>query len=213
VPACPGWEVADLVAHTGWAWGWSAGAVQSGERQDFAGAPEGLGGDELLEWAAAQARRVSDALTEADPDSECWTFWPPHTRLFWFRRSALETAVHAWDAQSAAGSPEPIDGDLACDGIDEFRANVLPSCVERRPDSWTGQSLHLHRIDGEGEWLFRLGPGATVSTERTHGKADVALRGPASSLYLWCINRVPTSELEVLGDQVVTDRWTAEVSF
>jgi hypothetical protein len=152
-------------------------------------------------------------LNVAEPDSNCWTFGLPRTRLFWFRRQALETAVHAWDGRGAVGHPEPIDPELACDGIDEFLAVMLPRQLQRHPNSWTGQSLHLHRADGNGEWMVRLGPGTTVSAQPTHDKGDVALRGSASSLYLWCVNRLPSADLEVFGDRTVADRWTSEIAF
>jgi hypothetical protein len=56
-----------------------------------------------------------------------------------------------------------IDADLATNGIDEFLAFMLPRQLKVRPDHWTGQSLHLHRTDGEGEWTIRLGLGANLS--------------------------------------------------
>jgi len=49
-----------------------------------------------------------NALKGADPDSNCWTFGLPRSRLFWFRRQALETAVHAWDVQHATANPIPL---------------------------------------------------------------------------------------------------------
>ena len=164
-------------------------------------------------WAEKQVRQLIEGLEAADPDSNCWTFGLPRSRLFWFRRQALETAVHAWDAQRSVGHPDAIDAKLACDGVDEFLAVMLPRQIQQHPDGWTGQSLHLHRTDGDGEWMVRLGPGTAVSSERAHAKGDVALRGPASSIYLWCVGRLPSSDLEVLGDRNVADRWTSEVAF
>ena len=213
VPSCPGWTVADLVAHMGGTWGWAAAIVQAGVRADRPAVPEGVRGAELIGWAEEQVRQLIEALEAADPDSACWTFGLPRSRLFWFRRQALETAVHAWDEQRSVGHPDAIDPELACDGVDEFLAVMLPRQIQQHPDGWTGQSLHLHRTDGDGEWMVRLGPGTTVSSERAHAKGDVALRGPASSIYLWCVGRLPSSDLEVLGDRNVADRWTSEVAF
>jgi len=213
VPSCPGWTVADLVAHIGEAWGWAAAVVRSGERRDAPTAPDGLGGPALVEWARGRLEEVLDVLEDADPTANCWTFGLPRSPLFWFRRQALETAVHAWDCAGAVGEPAPLDPELARDGIDEFLGSMVPRQVKRRPDAWTGQSLHLHRTDGEGEWMVRLGPDGEVSTERAHGKGDVALRGPASTLYLWCLNRVRADDLELFGDPAVAARWTAEISF
>ena len=87
--------MADLVAHIGGVWGWAAAVVGTGVRADFPAVPEGSGADELAVWAEQQAGLVLDALEKADPGSSCWTFGLPRSRLFWFRRQALETAVHA----------------------------------------------------------------------------------------------------------------------
>jgi len=213
VPSCPGWTVAELVVHMSRVWGWAATVVGTGAAADFPSIPEGTGGAELLAWSEEQAHQVLDALAAADPGSDCWTFGPSRSALFWFRRQALETAVHAWDAQQAVGHPDPLDPDLAGDGVDEFLAVMLPGRVRGHPEAWSGQSLHLHRTDGGGEWTVRLGPGGSVSTERAHGKGDVALAGPASSLYLWCLSRLPSAGLQVFGDRSVADRWTSEIAF
>src|SRR3712207_7465665 len=49
----------------------------------------------------------------ADPAAPTWSFTTDRTAGFWVRRQALETAVHRWDAQHAAGEPERIDPALA----------------------------------------------------------------------------------------------------
>jgi uncharacterized protein (TIGR03083 family) len=213
VPSCPGWTVTDLVGHIGSAWGWASAVVRSGERRDSPNVPDDLDGPAVVGWADGQLRELISTLQEADPTANCWTFGLPRTPVFWFRRQALETAVHAWDCTGAVGEPAPLDGELARDGIDEFLNAMVPRQVKHHADAWTGQSLHLHCTDGEGEWTVRLGPDGEVSTERAHGKGDVALRGTASSLYLWCLNRVPANDLEVFGDPAVAALWTAEISF
>jgi len=205
--------VAELVAHIGGVWGWAAAVVGTGARADFPTVPQGLGGAELVEWAEQPAHLVLAALETADPNSSCWTFGLPHSRLFWFRRQALETAVHAWDAQQAVAEPEPIEPELARDGIDEFLTVMLPRQLKQQPGGWTGQSLHLHSTDGQGEWVVNLGPDSAVSVEHVHRNGDVALQGTASSLYLWCLNRIPLNEIKVSGDRAVADQWTAEIAF
>jgi uncharacterized protein (TIGR03083 family) len=204
--------VADLVAHIGGVWGWAAAVVGTGVRADFPAVPEGSGADELAVWAEQQAGLVLDALEKADPGSSCWTFGLPRSRLFWFRRQALETAVHAWDAQQAVAHPEPLEPELASDGIEEFVTLMLPRHLKQHPGGWTGQSLHLHSTDGKVEWVVMLGPDSAVSVEHVHRKADVALQGAASSLYLWCLNRMPLAELTVFGDRAVADQWTTQIA-
>jgi len=214
VPSCPGWTVTDLITHVGRTWGWAASIVRTGGRSDLPGVPEEFGEGELLEWAEDRAQQVIGALAVADPESNCWTFGLPRSRLFWFRRQALETAVHAWDGQLAFGLPEPIDPELARDGVAEFLEQMLPRQIKRNPDDWTGQSVLLHCTDGDGDWTVRLGPGPTITVERAAAaEADVTLNGPSSSIYLWCLNRLPTDDLERIGDGAVADRWTTKIAF
>jgi uncharacterized protein (TIGR03083 family) len=118
-------------------WGWAAAIVQAGIRADLPAVPEGVRGAELIGWAEKQARQSIAALEAANPDSDCWTFGLPRSRLFWFRRQALETAVHAWDGQRSVGHPDAIDPELACDGVDEFLAVMLPRQIQQHPDAWT----------------------------------------------------------------------------
>jgi hypothetical protein len=59
----------------------------------------------------------------------------------------------------------------------------------------------------------QLGPDGETSSEHSHGKGDVALRGSASSLYLWCLNRIPLDDLEVFGDHAVAHQWRSDVAF
>ena len=42
-----------------------------------------------------------------------------------------ESAVHRYDAQRAHGLAQPIDADLACDGMDELVDLLLPRIVRR----------------------------------------------------------------------------------
>lgn len=218
VRSCPGWSLTDLIAHMCRVWGWAASIVRTGARSDVE-SPESLGGTELIDLAEKKAEQVIESLEQSDPESNCWTFGEPRSRLFWFRRQALETAVHAWDAQQALSPPEPLGAALAADGIDEFASVFLPRWLRQHPEGWTGQSLHLHATDAEGhdgvegEWMLRLGPDGAVAAERGHGKGDVAVRASASSLYLWCLNRAPSTELEIFGDRSLADRWTAEIAF
>lgn len=51
------------------------------------------------------------ALRSADPDLECATFMPaPSPLAFWARRQAHGTAIHRYDAQSAAPGGAPSTG-------------------------------------------------------------------------------------------------------
>jgi uncharacterized protein (TIGR03083 family) len=214
IPSCPGWTMTDLVSHVGGTWGWAAKIVSSGEgRAEFPAIPASITGSALIDLVEERVHQLTQVLESTDPEANCWTFGQPRSALFWFRRQALETTVHAWDAEGAVTHPAPVDAEVACDGINEFLDVMLPRQVKANPDVWTGQSLHLHRTDGDGEWLVRLGPDGQTSAEHEHDQGDVTLSASASSLYLWCLNRVPIDDLEVSGDQAVAQKWTSDIAF
>lgn len=212
IETCPGWTAADLVSHVGTAWAWSAAVVECGSRAEIPKAPGTLGTDVLLGWATDQAGHLIEALMASDLGSDCWTFGLPRSRMFWLRRQALESAVHAWDLRKAVGLRATLVPDLAEDGVDEFLEVMLPRQI-RPGDGWTGTSLHLHCEDTVAEWTVRLGPEGAVTNVGPHVDADLHLCGSAEMLYLWCLNRVPATSLKMRGDSATADRWTASILF
>jgi uncharacterized protein (TIGR03083 family) len=215
VPSCPGWTVADVVAHVGSVHGWAATAVASPgpDRPEFPEPPAGMPGGALVEWAEEQTAALLRTLETTDPDADVWTFGPPRTVRFWLRRQAQETSVHAWDATSAVGAPFAMTPTVAADGVAEFVDLWLERGLKRSPGSWSGESVHFHRTDGEGEWLVRIGPAGAVAVERTHGKGDLAIRAPAADLLLWITNRIGVDQVETFGDLSLADRWREEINF
>jgi len=148
---------------------------------------------------------VTDALLRVGPASPAWSWTDDRTAGFWARRQANETAVHRWDAQLAAGATEPIEHDLAVDGIDEFFA-LIPFWRRESTLHGAGESIHLHCTDGDGEWLVRLAADGVLVT-REHAKGDVAMRAPASDLLLFLYGRADPSGAEVFGDASLLERW------
>lgn len=212
VAGCPGWTVADLVGHLGGVYSWvvlvaDAGGEKPSTPRDTA--PADRAG--LVSWFRERRAALLDALTRCEPDQPAWMFLPPNrTDIGWWRRrQAMETAVHLRDAEEAADAPGTIDPELAADGVDEYLTQFLPSALSRRPVAALSGTLHLHATDTPGEWsLDFTAPGVAVRQE--HSKADTALRGPASGLFLWLWNRQDprTAGLEVFGDTRVVDAWT-----
>ncbi len=81
-----------------------------------------------------------------------------------------------------------------------------------------GQTLHVHATDpglsGTGEWLVTRTPSG-ITIQPGHGKADVAVRGPAASLLLVLTRRLPPSDpaIEVLGEQALLSHWLQHTPF
>lgn len=212
VPSCPGWTVADLLAHIGRVQRWSAACASSTEPVDRRSVPEPPEDPAALPgWVADGASELADTLTHLDPGRPAWNFAgaQPAVAGFWHRRQAVEAALHRWDAEAARGAPTPLDAALAADGIDETLTVMAPFRLAGRDDLHIGGSIHVHCTDTEGEWTLRTEDGLAV--EHGHAKGDAALRGPASSvlLVLWRRLRPGEGGTEVFGDAAVLDRWLA----
>lgn len=209
VPACPGWSRRDLAQHVGNLHRWVGRLVRAGgpERVPFPDDP--IDPDDPARWYEACGAEMLAALEACDPDGNVWTFRTGgFTNRFWFRRQAVELAVHLHDAESATGEPGPIDPELAADGVDEFLHVMIPLNRRGSQREGAGETYHFHRTDGDGEWTVRFddgGMGATV--ERAHGKGAVAARGRAEDLLLFLWHRLPADRLEVFGDAPLLDRW------
>lgn len=213
VPSCPEWDVGKLVRHTGTAHRWSTGVVQTREPLSPKAIDLAIPEDskELPDWLEQSAAGLIETLAATDPDTECWTWTGAHQVRFWSRRMAHETSVHRWDGQRARGEPEPFDGALAVDGIDEHLEN-LPFILDAERTPRTGETMHLHCTDREGEWLLRLGPSG-LETTREHAKGDVALRGPASDLFLVVLGRASPDTAEIFGDRAAFEVWQPLLGF
>lgn len=223
VPSCPGWQVRDLLAHTGYVHRWAAGFAGQrltspddglSEAEVLRQAPSG---DAVLAWYREGHAALVHTLREAAPDLVCWTFLPaPSPLAFWARRQAHETAIHRVDAELAAAggglgavTPHPIR--LAADGVDELLTGFLARNM--RAGRWRGRPgvLAVHAEDaaggraswdgtaGQAGWLVRTGPGE-AGVSRGTGPADCTVTAPAASLYLALWNRAPADDLLVEGD-------------
>jgi uncharacterized protein (TIGR03083 family) len=207
VPSCPDWTVDDLLRHVGTVQRWAAGMVeQRATEPAWRGEIDSPADrEELLDWVRDGSVALVAVLRATPPDAEMWTFPGPGPARFWSRRQAHEIAMHRVDAQLASGAVDPIDSDLAADGIDEFFEVIAPLRLGDRLVG-DGETFHFHRTDGDGEWLVRLTP-TGPEIERAHAKGDVAVRGGASDLLLVVRNRAGLDAVEVFGDEALVARW------
>ncbi|TQS40701.1 maleylpyruvate isomerase N-terminal domain-containing protein [Cryptosporangium phraense] len=215
VPSCPGWTVADLVAHVGAVYRRHAAHVVRGVTTQ----PEGQidpgaapAGPAVIEWWDESFRLILAALDSTDPAAPAWN-WSIQEQVarFWFRRMAHETAVHRWDAQLGAGAAltEPIDAPLAVDGIDE-RLDTYLAGKHDWPDDTPRGVITLRATDADGHWAVRMrGVGislldtGTVFDDEPHAQA--AVTGTASDLELALWGRVPLAVLTVEGNPALPE--------
>jgi uncharacterized protein (TIGR03083 family) len=212
VPTCPDWKLIDLAKHHGTGMGFWAHVLCEGTGRPKPEIPEEPGPSAGL-WFVQVAGLLVAEFKATPPDTEVWTWYPgDRSARFAARRMAHETAVHRYDAQTAAGAPEPIEPALAADGIEEIFEMVgyWPDFSEEA--EWArgdGETLHLHGtddgVDGN-EWLIAMNPDG-LDVRREHAKGDLALRGAVSDLELVLYDRPPIGPIERFGDEGVLDAW------
>jgi hypothetical protein len=192
---------------------WMAAVVASGDRVSrrlLDPAPESIAG--LAGWYVQSLERVLTVLGSAAPDSPTWTFSTIGDRRvgWWCRRLAVEVAIHRWDVQHAAATrgspgPEPVDGEVAAAGIEEFVIEFLPGLLAQDGVENLVGTLHLHATDGPAEWWIDFDAQTPVRPQ--HAEADTVVRASRSALLLWLTNRGPLDTVDVLGNQGIVDHW------
>ncbi|MGW7091022.1 maleylpyruvate isomerase family mycothiol-dependent enzyme [Streptomyces sp. NPDC054874] len=215
VPTCPGWQIRQLLRHTGMVHRWAAAFITEGHttyRPD--GGEPALDGTELLDWFREGHRHLVRSLEEAPADLDCWTFMPaPSPLAFWSRRQLNETTVHRVDAESALGGPlTPVSADRAVDGIDElltgFHARPKSKVRSEKP-----RTLRVRAVDTEATWTVRISQDPPQAVRSEAGTEpgdgfDCELSGTAEGLYLTLWNRLPLTAVTLRGDRSVARIWT-----
>ena len=207
VPACPGWRVADLVAHlTDVHWSWAT--IVEDRRQEPvppADRPARAPDDELVARFAAGAERLTRVLAECDPATPVWTWAPGHEDAgFVVRHQVQEAMVHHWDAVDAAGRPPlELEPELAADAVDEFlTVSVATQADPADPGTpGIGGRVVLVATDSGDRWDVVEGARPeellVAHSEPADGSlpapdAETAvLAAPAADLLLWVYGRVP----------------------
>jgi uncharacterized protein (TIGR03083 family) len=238
ITGCPGWDVAALTAHMGRVYTfwlkWVSERPRGYSREAFneiiherdarlpgynawegAGFPKDSRPDGIVPFARQAGDDLDAALIDLDPADTVWTFVPGHqTGAFVFRRLAMETTIHRWDAEDAHGIARPIDEALARDGIDEMLMMFqndpgYDANRERRH----GQTLLLREDPGLGQ---DTAPGfrrlvsfdhAGIGTSKDGGPADATITGTASDLWLFIMGRRSPEEMRIEGDANLAASW------
>ncbi|MFD9366527.1 maleylpyruvate isomerase family mycothiol-dependent enzyme [Streptomyces sp. NPDC060020] len=221
VPSCPGWTVSDLVAHLGGVHRYLAHVLR--ERLTAPPDPGGLGlppvpaaPEELTEWFAQGARELAELLRELGPDTPVWTWSAERTSGFWLRMQLIELAVHRWDAQSATGTPGPLDPAVAADAVTQTFEVMAPARrAWKAAPAGQGERYRFRRTDGPETWTVvfapdevLLEPGPTAPESGPTAPADVEAAGTASDLALFLWRRLPATALRArAGDAALLPRW------
>jgi uncharacterized protein (TIGR03083 family) len=202
VPFCPGWTVRDVVEHIAEVYEHKLAAIAShGERPQPWPPPWPKDRDPLA-WFSDARQRLVEVLTVADPMAPSWTWWPPDQTVgFWVRRMAHETAVHRVDVEAAVGTAQPIDADLALDGVDEVLHLMLAGdwSTEPQPDL-TGI---VEIATGGQSWRVAMAPEEVIVGVTETASAIVS--GEPSVVLLWLWGRARDG-VEITGQRTAAER-------
>lgn len=224
VPTCPGWTLDQLMRHVGRGDRWCAQIVAERSTEpidprEVAGGKPPADRGEAIAWLHDGARMLIDAVDVSGAQTPVWTFLGPRPAQWWIRRRLHETAVHRADAALALGVDFVIEPNTASDAITEYLERVVIRAAEAieagaDPPLGEGQSVHLHATDADGEWTIAAATGG-ITVDRGHGKASVALRGPARDLLLALVRRGDAEDLalDVVGDRSVWRTWLDRTPF
>lgn len=205
VPGCPDWSVADLVAHIGevqlfWAAVVGAGEADGPPGHETVGDTEPHG--DLLAWSADATDRLVLELRNAGPDRMCWTWWEssgaPMNSEAVARHQIQEAGVHAYDAQQAAGRPQPLPDAVAADGVGEYLTVEL---LTNGPWPFQPGTVVLETGAG-GSWVLDLDtPAVTVLLGDEHGDAKpvATVTADPSDMVLSFYRRDPIGKLQITG--------------
>lgn len=165
VPTCPGWTVADLLAHLWVIQGWVREILRTREV-----AEERRPDDDPSRAVADFIDGISSyliAMRAITPDEPCWNFGPP-PRLagFWIRRQAHEHAVHRFDLKSVFGATPAFAPAFAADGVDELLTVFYPRQVRLGRTEPVGDAIRFESTDTGDAWHLGDGePAATVTAD------------------------------------------------
>jgi uncharacterized protein (TIGR03083 family) len=202
VEHCPGWTVADLVAHLAgvhWFWGTIA-ARRLAEPVPPEDRPARPSDDVLVDTLLTGADRLVDVLGNTDQSTPVWTWYPAQQDVaFITRHQVQEAAVHHFDAASAAGAAWAVDPAVAVDAVEEYLTVSLAddADVARLGVALPGP-LVLVATDAERSWTVHQ-PTAGAGLTWTSGPAyrtDATVSAPVADLLLWLYRRTDLADTD-----------------
>ncbi len=205
VPNCPGWRVQDVLNHLSFGLGLAYPAAllcppDTPDVEVFADVEwptEHPDGSAAVTTFGENMRACLAVFRDADPYMSCWTYGGPGVAGFWFRRAAIETALHRMDVEdiipeSGSAMPEERVVDALIESV-EF-ALPFAAQISGAPDG------HLTVRSPELVSDLELGRGSRRAT--VHGAGTEVLRA------LWGRS---SRQVTITGDQALAADWLARV--
>ena len=201
VPACPPWDVREVLAHLATVYDHKVMAMRLGRKpNDGEWVTDEPYGKDTVEWFADEHAKLLAELVAHSPKDHAWSWWEPDQTVgFWYRRMALETVVHRVDVETGFGVPREVDAELAVDGIDEILTVMLAGDEAAATEvPGTGR---VEVLAGDSAWSVVLEDSNTTVTPGRRTSPHAVLTGDPAELFLYLWGRVPGETLERRGDE------------
>lgn len=206
VEHCPGFDVGQLLEHTGAFCRIVNGRVIDDEWTPASGnwqeSSSEVGSDPLA-WHRRWGAALVASLRTANPSESVRTWAGQRTRYFWFRRAAQELTIHRFDAEHAVGATTAIDPIVALDGLDEF----LGEFGKRAAPLFGGSGETFLFIAQDVGAAYAVTTRADGFELHAGSTPDVTARAPAEVLYRFVWGRATADDLDVSGDAGLVARW------
>ncbi|MBT0567634.1 maleylpyruvate isomerase family mycothiol-dependent enzyme [Williamsia sp. CHRR-6] len=199
VPTCPDWTMAHLLAHMGMVHRWAQSQLLATEAPfvNEESVLETIPAAGLAEWLSVGSNGLVETLDAVDPEIEAPIFLPATgltPLMFWARRQAHETVIHAADAMSAVRGGYPMAADLAitpqfaADGLDELLYAMAPL---GRSKLFTDVPYRIlvAAADIPARWTLYVTADALTCERMDTADPEVTWSGSAAELYLALWNR------------------------
>jgi len=227
VETCPGWTMADLLRHVAAVFAHKVECIRAAAPPDDWPPAEytAEAGEDPVALLQRSTVALLDELGSADPHTQRYTWGEPHqTNGLWFRRMALEVAIHRLDAElarvdepgrgeSVGVAVHQIPDDLALDGIDEVLRIMLAG------PWWHGDFHTAHPVDAAvrltsrgRSWTVTANATAVVVRSETASQPQTEIAGAPHDLLCWLWGRGPIEALSVAGEDGLADELRARVA-
>ncbi len=209
VPNCPGWNVQDVVNHLTFGLGISYPvALSKGPEtspsevfSDVEWPDQRPSGEAAITAFSSSMRSCTTTFAATSPERPCWTYEGAGTAAFWFRRAAVETALHRIDVEEAVPAQRsPVAPDRLADALAETFEFTLPlaAAMTTPPDGRLVVSI----------------PSLDVELAIGRGNHQATVTGDAQDILcaLWGRNR---DRINLAGDFHVAAGWMSliEIAF
>jgi uncharacterized protein (TIGR03083 family) len=199
VPSCPGWTVADVVAHQAMVYAHKVRVMADNAWPD-PWPPEELRGREPLGFLSEAKHDLFEEFARHDVAEQTTTFGDDTSIMFWVRRMSLEVAVHRTDVELAHDAVTPVPDDLGLDGVDEMLRVMMHG-------NWAEWGVKTeHPVDatvaietGGRRWRCDARAEAVDVAVDSADPAEATVTGQPADVFLWLWGRADDDALAVDG--------------